>query len=287
MCCWSVGLVQRDIEAAGFSTISLSMIPELTASAGAPRIAAIEHPFGVTLGRPGDAAGQLAVLRTAVRALEAMLTPGAIAHLPFDWTSREREALFRSAGRLRRLGRRCLIVFEGSRDLVSNWGCERLYSPIRHDRDALARRTHLTNHHNRNPCGLNGRQDRVRSVWRDGDQQRARRNQFQRIKRERTANRAGFGKHGNVLANDPKPETGGRRQLEEPRREPAFRRIVHRVHDVADIGSRESRTHDTDAGVNQETSGPRQKIGINLAPQPFRLLLCEDRGALDGHTACQ
>ena len=25
----------------------------------------------------------------------------------------------------------------------------------------------------------------------------------------------------------------------------------------------------------------------NLAPQPFRLLLCEDRGALDGHTACQ
>jgi hypothetical protein len=40
--------------------------------------------FGVTLGRPGDAAGQLAVLRTAVRALEAMLTPGAIAHLPFE-----------------------------------------------------------------------------------------------------------------------------------------------------------------------------------------------------------
>jgi hypothetical protein len=91
--CWSVGLVQRDIEAAGFSTISLSMIPELTASAGAPRIAAIEHPFGMTLGRPGDAASQLAVLGTAVRALEAMLTPGAIAHLPFDWTSRERSAL--------------------------------------------------------------------------------------------------------------------------------------------------------------------------------------------------
>jgi hypothetical protein len=92
VCCWSVGLVQRDIEAAGFSTISLSMIPEMTASAGAPRIAAIEHPFGVTLGRPGDAAGQLAVLRTAVRALEAMLTPGAIAHLPFEWMSRERSS---------------------------------------------------------------------------------------------------------------------------------------------------------------------------------------------------
>jgi hypothetical protein len=65
------------------------------------------------------------------------------------------------------------------------------------------------------------------------------------------------GNTGDLLANDPKPETGGRHQLEEPRREPAFRRIVHRVHDLADIGSRESRTHDTDAGLNQETSGPR------------------------------
>ena len=65
-----MGLVQREIEAAGFSTISLSMMPELTASAGAPRIAAIEHPFGMTLGRPGDVAGQLAVLRATLRAME-------------------------------------------------------------------------------------------------------------------------------------------------------------------------------------------------------------------------
>ncbi len=93
MCCWSVGLVQREIEAAGFSTISLSMIPELTASAGAPRIAAIEHPFGMTLGPPGDAAGQLAVLRAALRAMEAMAEPGGVVHLPFEWTSTEKLAL--------------------------------------------------------------------------------------------------------------------------------------------------------------------------------------------------
>src|ERR1035437_9328768 len=97
---------------------------------------------------------------------------------------------------------RCLTAFEGSRDLVSNWGRERLYGSIRHDRDALARPTHLTKYHNRNACGLNGRQDRVRSVWRYGDQQRARRNQFQRIERERTADRVGFGKHGNRSEED-------------------------------------------------------------------------------------
>ena len=48
-----MGLVQREIEAAGISTISLSMMPELTQSVGVPRIAAIEHPFGLTLGLPG------------------------------------------------------------------------------------------------------------------------------------------------------------------------------------------------------------------------------------------
>jgi D-proline reductase (dithiol) PrdB len=84
-----VGLVQREIEAAGFTTISLSMIPELTGSAGAPRIAAIEHPFGVTIGYPGDAAGQGAVLRAALRALEAIQEPGGVVHLPFEWNHTE------------------------------------------------------------------------------------------------------------------------------------------------------------------------------------------------------
>ena len=80
-----MGLVQREIEAAGFSTISLSMVPELTASAGVPRIAAIEHPFGLTLGRPGDAAHHLEVLRATLRALEGISPPGGVVHLPFDW----------------------------------------------------------------------------------------------------------------------------------------------------------------------------------------------------------
>lgn len=66
------------------------MIPELTANGGAPRIAAIEHPFGVTLGRPGDASGQQSVLRAALRALEAIAKPGEVVHLQFEWTSTEK-----------------------------------------------------------------------------------------------------------------------------------------------------------------------------------------------------
>ena len=85
MCCWSVGLVQCEIEAAGFSTISLSMMPELTASTGAPRIAAVEHPFGLTLGMPGDAPGQLAVLRATLHALATISEPGSVVDLQLAW----------------------------------------------------------------------------------------------------------------------------------------------------------------------------------------------------------
>jgi hypothetical protein len=82
-----VGLVQREIEAAGISTVSLSMIPELTGSVGVPRMAAVEHPFGLPLGQPGDTVRQVAVLRGALAALAEISRPGETVHLPFDWDS--------------------------------------------------------------------------------------------------------------------------------------------------------------------------------------------------------
>jgi hypothetical protein len=59
------------------------------------------------------------------------------------------------------------------------------------------------------------------------------------------------------------------------------------VYGLADIGSHECRTHDTDAGVNEETSGPRQNMSVNPTPQLLGFLSRENRCALDGHTACQ
>jgi D-proline reductase (dithiol) PrdB len=87
-----VGLAQREIEAAGFSTLSLSNIAALTASVGAPRVAAIERPFGLTAGSPGDRDGQLAILRSALGALESIRTPGEVVNLPFEWNDAELEA---------------------------------------------------------------------------------------------------------------------------------------------------------------------------------------------------
>jgi hypothetical protein len=73
------------IEAAGIPTVILSMIPAYQRSVGAPRVAAISHPFGRPFGAVGDAETQRAVLRAALRVLESTQTPGATVHLPFRW----------------------------------------------------------------------------------------------------------------------------------------------------------------------------------------------------------
>jgi len=80
-----VGLAQRVIEASGISTVALSPIADLTAATGAPRVAAIEYPFGRTVGAVGDAEGQRAVVRAALRVVETARSPGTVVHLPFVW----------------------------------------------------------------------------------------------------------------------------------------------------------------------------------------------------------
>jgi hypothetical protein len=61
------------------------MIPELTAAMGAPRVAAIEFPFGRPLGQPGDADTQREVLRATLVALRDATVPGTVIDLPFQW----------------------------------------------------------------------------------------------------------------------------------------------------------------------------------------------------------
>jgi len=74
--------VQREIEAAGFSTITLSGIPDLTASVSVPRLAAIERPLGYLLGQPDDQQGQRTILGAVLNALAEMKAPGSVVHLP-------------------------------------------------------------------------------------------------------------------------------------------------------------------------------------------------------------
>lgn len=73
------------IEAAGIPTVTVNMMPAYQVAVGAPRVAAIAHPFGRPYGNVGDAATQRAVLRAALDVLVTAHVPGAVVHLPFQW----------------------------------------------------------------------------------------------------------------------------------------------------------------------------------------------------------
>ena len=80
-----MGLVQRVLEASGIPTVALSMIPDLTRAVGVSRLAGISYPMGRPLGRPHDADGQRAVLRSVLEVLATAPGPDTYVELPFVW----------------------------------------------------------------------------------------------------------------------------------------------------------------------------------------------------------
>ncbi len=93
-----MGLVQRQIEEAGITTVSLSPIFSLTASVGVPRIGAIEYPMGRPMGAPGDSEGQSEVLRRTLAVAATARTPGTVVHLPFRWPGPRSKAIAEAEG---------------------------------------------------------------------------------------------------------------------------------------------------------------------------------------------
>lgn len=79
--------MQREIEAWGIPTISLSNNPGATRRIMPPRWAHVRFPRGSMLGEPGNQDKQLAVLRAALAALRSITTPGGHVELPYRWES--------------------------------------------------------------------------------------------------------------------------------------------------------------------------------------------------------
>jgi hypothetical protein len=80
-----VGLIAREIEGKGVSTLSLSSAFSITRSANPPRALFLDFPLGHTAGRAGDAVLQDAIIEAALVAFETMRAPGSIMRLPFRW----------------------------------------------------------------------------------------------------------------------------------------------------------------------------------------------------------
>lgn len=78
-------VLARTLEAAGLSTILITMMPIWAETIGVPRTLAVEFPFGHTLGAPGDKDQQRRVLSLALNTLERAKQPGHIEFSPENW----------------------------------------------------------------------------------------------------------------------------------------------------------------------------------------------------------
>ena len=85
MCHQTVGLIARQLEAAGIATLSLTSARDITRAAWPPRAAFLDYPLGHTSGRPNDPEINRSIMVDALRAFETIAAPGTIVDLPYRW----------------------------------------------------------------------------------------------------------------------------------------------------------------------------------------------------------
>jgi hypothetical protein len=85
-------VLARSLEAAGFSTILVTMMPYWAEKVGVPRTLAVEFPFGQTLGQSGNGDQQMRVIRQALNVLETAVSPNTLIHSTEVWPVDQKEA---------------------------------------------------------------------------------------------------------------------------------------------------------------------------------------------------
>ena len=73
------------MEAAGLTTVSISIVREITSQVRPPRALFLRWPFGHPLGEPFAVAQQQRVLHDMLHALESMQEPGSLIDLGYRW----------------------------------------------------------------------------------------------------------------------------------------------------------------------------------------------------------
>ena len=80
-----MGLLAREIEAAGVTTVALALVKDVAVAARAPRFLYLHWPFGHALGEPGNVAQQRTVLHDMLSMATRAPRPGLIIDLPYRW----------------------------------------------------------------------------------------------------------------------------------------------------------------------------------------------------------
>ena len=80
-----MGLLAREIEAVGVTTVGLALVREVAVAARAPRMLYLRWPFGHALGEPGAVDQQRTVLRDMFSMARGAPRPGLVLDLPYRW----------------------------------------------------------------------------------------------------------------------------------------------------------------------------------------------------------
>jgi hypothetical protein len=86
VCHQSVGLIARNVEAAGIPTIAMTSALDITRAVNPPRAVFNDFPLGHTAGKPLDRRLQREIMIETLNALETMQTPGSIKMMQFEWS---------------------------------------------------------------------------------------------------------------------------------------------------------------------------------------------------------
>jgi hypothetical protein len=81
-----VGLIARQVEAAGISTICMSSALDITQAVNPPRAVFLDFPLGHTSGKAMEPELQYSIVRDTLIQLEEMSQPGNIKILPYMWS---------------------------------------------------------------------------------------------------------------------------------------------------------------------------------------------------------
>ena len=80
-----MGLIARQIEAAGIPTLCMSSALSITRSVNPPRAAFLDFPLGHTAGKPHEPGLQREILLDALEGFESLREPGSLKVLPYEW----------------------------------------------------------------------------------------------------------------------------------------------------------------------------------------------------------
>ena len=84
-----MGLIARQVEAAGVSTLCMTSLLQTTRAVNPPRAAFLDYPLVHTTGKPHEHELQRAILVEALQGFTELTSPGSIKLLPFRWSEDE------------------------------------------------------------------------------------------------------------------------------------------------------------------------------------------------------